>query len=119
MLLAVSYKHSPTYLMTEHSTTRHLLKENENTFTETCSRMFVKTSLAVQWLRRHASTVARGMVRFLVRELRSHMLCSIAKEKKNVYSSFIHNTPKLAVIQISINNCTVSHFSRVRLCVTP
>lgn len=61
MLLAVSYKHSPTYLMTEHSTTRHLLKENENMFTETCSRKFVKTSLAVQWLRRHASTVARGM----------------------------------------------------------
>ena len=48
MLLAVSYKHSPTYLMTEHSTTRYLLKENENIFTETCSRMFIMTSMAVQ-----------------------------------------------------------------------
>ena len=61
MLLAVSYKHSPTYLMTEHSTTRYLLKENENIFTETCSRMFIMTSMAVQWLRHHASTVERDM----------------------------------------------------------
>ena len=39
------------------------------------------TALVVQWIRLHASTA--GMrVQFLVRELRSHMLCGVAKQQK-------------------------------------
>ena len=40
------------------------------------------TSLAVQWLRRHAST-AGSHVQPLIRELRSHMLCNQNSNKKN------------------------------------
>jgi len=39
-----------------------------------------RTSLAIQWLRLHASN-AGPRVPSLVRELRSHMLCRVAKKK--------------------------------------
>ena len=39
---------------------------------------YARTSLAVQWLRLHTSN-AGTQVQALIRELRSHMLCSLAK----------------------------------------
>ena len=49
------------------------------------------TSLVVQWLRFHASTTERW-VQFLLGELRSHMLCSIAKASKTKQSNSVSVT---------------------------
>ena len=45
--------------------------------------IFLGNALEVQWLGLHTSTAREAWVWFLVRELRSHKLCSMAQQKTN------------------------------------
>ena len=54
-----------------------------------------ETSLVVQWVRLYAPNAGGPWVRSLVRELRSHMLCGMAKKLKKKNHSLKVNSAAL------------------------
>ena len=93
-----------------------ILTGHQNSEGQSCKTHHFVNSLAVQWLGLSASTAKAG-VQAMVRELRSHKLCSVAKNKnkKTEQKTLKHSVP-FQTCQIRTHRYSIIYFiSTVRL----